>query len=183
MVRYFCVDEKFSGLNYMEHCILSIGIIEVIHKDNTYYPDYSRRLYLELKPSGDIDPLSMKIYGSNIDNLTEYGINKENAVREINKYLDLMPNDIAIFISYSGILDKVFLDKLFYDCNQKSPFHHAIIEISSLAIGKLNLEWGFTEIQLLKKIGLQDLNKTNKDGINKVIIHAKEFCSIMNYKA
>lgn len=183
MIRYFSVDEEFSGLNHRKNCLLSIGIIEVKEKNGVFQPDYTRKLYIELKPTGDIDNNAMKINGLNIDNLQIYGVNKENAIREIKKYLDLKPNDTAVFVAYCGVLDKIFFDQIFQDCLQQSPFHYEIIEIGSLAMGKLDLEWGFSEIELLEKLGLDELNEKQKhNALNDAVLQAKEFCAIMNYK-
>lgn len=179
MVRHFCIDTKLSGLDYRRHCILSIGIIEIMYKENIYYPNHSRKLYLELKPQNTIDLLTINMHGLNINNLIEYGINTVNAVREINKYLDLHINDTAIFISYSTV-DKIFFDQLFYDCNHISPFDHNAININSLAIGKFHFDWDFTETQLLKILGLYDFNIINNNK-NNTILRAKEFCGIMNF--
>ena len=86
MVRYFSVDEEFSGLDHRKNDLLSIGIIEVKSNGASYRLDHSREFYLELKPYGEANADSMKINGLNLDNLKVYGSTKENAVREIKKY-------------------------------------------------------------------------------------------------
>lgn len=183
MIRYFSVDEEFSGLNHRKNCLLSIGMIEVEKKDGKFVPNYSRKFYIELKPEGQIDSEAMEINGLNIENLQIYGVRKENAIREIKKYLNLKSNDTAVFIAYCGVLDKIFFDQIFQDCLQESPFHYEIIEIGSLAIGKLGLEWGFSELELLNILGLDELNEKQKhNALNDAILQAKEFCNIMNYK-
>ena len=183
MNRFFSVDEEFGGLNHRKNPLLSIGMIEVKIKDGKYVPDYNRKFYIELKPEGEIDPESMKINKLNLTNLDLFGSNKLNAVREIRKYLDLGLNDTAIFIAYCGVLDKIFIDQLFQDVDQESPFHYEIIEISSLAIGKLGFEWGFLEEDLLKKLNIQKLDDDKKhNALCDAELQALEFCSIMNYK-
>lgn len=183
MNRYFSVDEEFSGLNHRKNSLLSIGMIEVTEVNGKFAPNYSRKFYIELKPEGEVDPNAMKINGLNIQNLQIYGVRKENAIREIRKYLDLKPNDTAVFVAYCGVLDKIYFDQIFQDCLQQSPFHYEIIEIGSLAMGKLNLEWGFSEIELLEKLNLDELNEKQKhNALNDAILQAKEFCAIMNYE-
>jgi oligoribonuclease (3'-5' exoribonuclease) len=182
MKKYFSVDCEFSGLNHRKNCLLSIGIVEIIKEDGLFKPLHNKKLYLELKPTGDIDPESMKINKLNIQHLSKYGINKDNAIREIKKFLNLNKDDTAIFIGYCNVLDKIFIDQLFQDCNKKSPFHYETIEISSLAIGKLGLEWGFTEEELLNKLNLSDLPSNKKHKADEdAFLQAKEFCKIMNY--
>lgn len=178
MVRYFSVDEEFSGLDHRKNDLLSIGIIEVKSNGASYRLDHSREFYLELKPYGEANADSMKINGLNLNNLKEYGSTKENAVHEIKKYLDLKPGDKAVFIGYCAVLDKIFMDQLFQDVNTESPFDYEVIEISSLAIGRLGFNWGFTEKELLKRLGLEETeNKHN--ALADAILQAKEFCCIM----
>lgn len=179
MVRYFSVDEEFSGLDHRKNDLLSIGMIEVQKNNGKFSPMYNRKLYLELKPEKEYDEESMKINGLNLDNLRAYGISKSNFVREINKYLDLKKGDKAVFIAYCGVLDKIYFDQIFQDENENNPFDYETIEISSLAIGKLNFEWGFTEKELLDKLGIPDTdNKHN--ALDDAILQALEFCGIMN---
>lgn len=184
-IRYFSVDEEFSGLDHRKSGLLSIGMIEVEEEEDSpgkFAPNHSREFYIELKPTGEANPESMKVNGLNLDNLQEYGVTKENAVREITKYLDLEPNDIAVFVAYCGVLDKIYFDQIFQDVGKESPFHYEIIEISSLAIGKLGLPWGFTERQLLDKLQLPELDKNEKHhALNDAVLQALEFCGIMNY--
>lgn len=182
MIRYFSMDAEFSGLDHRKNCLLSIGIIEVVKKNNKYIPLLDRKLYLELKPEGSIDPEAMKVNKLNIDNLKEFGINKKNACREIIKFLNLSKNDNACLITYCGVLDKIFLDQLFQDCNyDTSPFNYELLEISSLAIGKLNLEWGFSEKDLLSLLNIKELNNNEKhNALQDAILQANEFCGIMN---
>lgn len=180
--RYFSVDEEFSGLDHRKNCLLSIGIIEVEPNNGKWECNHSREFYLELKPDGEINEDSMKINGLNIKNLKEYGVTKENAVREINKYLDLQPGDTAVFIAYCGVLDKIFFDQVFQDVGKDSPFHYEIIEIGSLAMGKFGFDWGFTEQDLLDKVELPELDPNEKhNALNDAVLQALEFCAIMNY--
>jgi DNA polymerase III epsilon subunit-like protein len=183
VIRYFSVDEEFSGLDHRKNCLLSIGIVEVTEKDGAFFPDLTRKMYVELKPTGDICEQAMKINGLNVDNLTEFGVNKDNAVREINKFLNLSKDDTAVFIAYCGVLDKIFFDQLIQDVEADNPFHYEIMEISSLAIGKLGFSWGFSEKQLLDKLGIEQLTKEEKhNALNDAILQAKEFCGIMNWR-
>lgn len=179
-IRYFSVDEEFSGLDHRKNCLLSIGMIEVEKRNNKYYPMHNRKLYLELKPEGEADKDAMAINGLNLENLKNYGVNKTNAIREIKKYLKLGPDDQAVFITYCGVLDKIFFDQIFQDEKQDNPFNYEIIEISSLTIDKLGFKWGFTEQELLEKLSTPDTdNKHN--ALDDAVLQALEFCDIMNY--
>lgn len=183
--RYFSVDEEFSGLDHRKNCLLSIGMVEVEEEADSpgkWQVNHSREFYIELKPTGEVNEESMKINGLNLDNLKEYGVTKENAIREINKYLDLQPGDTAVFIAYCGVLDKIFFDQVFQDMGKDSPFHYEIIEIGSLAMGKFGFEWGFTEQDLLDKIQIPELDPNEKhNALNDAVLQAMEFCGIMNY--
>lgn len=183
MVRYFSVDEEFSGLKHRKNCLLSIGMIEVSKKNGVWVPNYDREFYLELKPHGEIDKEAMEINKLNITYLELFGSNQKNATREIRKYLDLAPTDTAVFIAYCGVLDKIYMDQLFQDVLEDNPFNYEIIELSSLAIGKLGFEWGFTEKDLLEKLEINDLNNKEKhNALSDAKLQALEFCGIMNYK-
>jgi hypothetical protein len=158
-------------------------MIEIDYKNHLYIPNYSRTFYLELQPTGEINEDSMIINGLNVNYLKEYGVNRTIAIREIKKYMRLNLNDTAVFIAYCGVLDKIFFDQLFQDEGLESPFHYEIIELSSLAIGKLDLAWGFTEKELLTKLQIDDLTQEQKhNALQDTILQAKEFCGIMNYR-
>ena len=106
-------------------------------------------------------------------------MNKENAVRELNKYLDLADDDKAVFVGYCIVLDKIFLDQLYQDLNMNSPFDYEVIDISSLAIGRLGLSWGYTEQELLQRLNLKDTDDKH-NALSDAILQAKEFCGIMS---
>lgn len=180
MIRYFSIDEEFSGLDHRKNDLLSVGMIEIEKKGNKFYPMYNRKLYLELKPEKEANEEAMAINKLNLNNLKMYGINKENFVREVKKYLDLKDGDKAVFIAYCGVLDKIFFDQIYQDINAENPFDYEIIEISSLAIGKLGFEWGFTEKDLLNKLGIPDTNNKH-NALDDAVLQALEFCGIMNF--
>ena len=180
MIRYFSIDEEFSGLDHRKNDLLSVGMIEIEKKGNKFYPMYNRKLYLELKPEKEANEEAMAINKLNLNNLKMYGINKENFVREVKKYLDLKDGDKAVFIAYCGVLDKIFFDQIYQDINVENPFDYEIIEISSLAIGKLGFEWGFTEKDLLNKLGIPDTNNKH-NALDDAVLQALEFCGIMNF--
>lgn len=183
MKRYFSIDCEFSGLDHRKNCLLSIGIIEIKKENKLWKPDHMRQFYIELKPSGKIDQEAMKINGLNEEYLESFGSNKQEVIRQLNKYLDLNKNDIAIFIAYCGVLDKIFIDQIYQDLGyDSSPFHYEIIELSSLALGKLNFEWGFSEVELLKKLKIDDLKSKEKhNALSDAILQAKQYCKIINY--
>lgn len=179
MIRYFSIDEEFSGLDHRKNDLLSIGIIEVKFTGTQYVPMYNREFYIELKPEKAANEESMKINGLDLNKLKEYGSNKENAVRELNKYLDLADDDKAVFVGYCIVLDKIFLDQLYQDLNMNSPFDYEVIDISSLAIGRLGLSWGYTEQELLQRLNLKDTDDKH-NALSDAILQAKEFCGIMS---
>ena len=181
MIRYFSVDEEFSGLNHLRNDLLSIGMIEIT-KRGTFQIDYTRQFYLELKPiHNEYSKESMKINGLNLENLKQYGVSYENAVREIKKYMNLQEDDIAVFVGYCTTLDKIYFDQLFLETNQNNPFHYEVIDISSLGIGKLNLPWGYSEKELLSKLHIKDINDKH-NALSDAILQAQEFCALMNLK-
>jgi ribonuclease T len=183
MNRYFSFDEEFSGLKDRKNCLVSIGAVEVIEKDGVFQIDNSRQLYIELKPTGDIDPESMKINGLDVENLKVYGVSKAAAIKDIKKFLNLQPGDTAVFVAYCGVLDKIYIDHMYEDELTENPFHYEIIELSSLAIGKLGFEWGFSEKDLLEKLNIQELDESKKhNALQDAILQAKEFCGIMNFR-
>ena len=181
MIRYFSVDEEFSGLDHRKNDLLSIGMIEVKFTGTQYVPMYNRQFYIELKPEKEANADSMKINGLDLDKLKEYGSNKENAVREIKKYLDLAEDDTAVFVGYCIVLDKIFIDQLFQDLDMESPFNYEVIDISSLAIGRLGFSWGYTEQELLQRLNLKETDDKH-NALADAILQAKEFCAIMNYE-
>ena len=179
MIRYFSVDEEFSGLNHLKNDLLSIGMVEIIHT-SLFKIDYMRKFYIELKPvHNEYDKESMKINGLNLDKLKEYGVSHENAVREIKKYMDLREDDTAVFVGYCTTLDKIFFDQLFLETNQKNPFNYEVIDISSLGIGKLGLSWGYSEKELLSKLHIKD-TEDKHNALADAILQAQEFCALMN---
>lgn len=179
--RYFSVDCEFSGLNNLLYDLISIGIVEV--ENNKIRND--RRFYLEIKPiHRRFDGQAMKVNGLNFDNLYRFGCEPIKACKEIVKFLDLKEDEVAVMIGYCGVLDKVFIDQLFYNADMESPFHYEIIEISSLAIGKLGMEYGFSESDLEKKLLMKPMdNKHKHNALNDAVHQAEEYVRIMLKKS
>lgn len=184
MNRYFSMDGEFSGLDHTKYDLVSIGLVEITNENNLYKVDYNRKFYLELKPNHNyFDPEAMKINGLSFANLYQYGSGPKEACRQIIKYLDLKQGDNAIFIGYCNTLDKIYTDQLFLLADVENPFHYETIEISSLAIGRLGVEWGFSESDLEKAIKLQPMSSDKKhDALEDAIHQAEEFCGLMNLK-
>ena len=184
MNRYFSIDCEFSGLDHTKYDLISIGIVEVVKQSHGFVIDKDRTLYLELKPlHREFDKDSMKINGLNFNKLYNFGLEPKKACTEINNFLSLKKDDTAIFIGYCGVLDKIYVDQLYLAANMKCPFNYEIIEISSLAIGKIGFEFGFTEEDLEEKLEINKMDNNNKHNALQDAIHqAEEFCSIMAYQ-
>lgn len=184
MNRYFSVDCEFTGLDHTRYDLASVGIVEVTKNGAEYIIDEERKFYLELKPlHSEFNPESMKINGLSFPNLYKYGSEPKEACRQILKYLDLNEGDTAIFVGYCLVLDKIYVDQLFLTAEVENPFHYETIEISSLALGKLDLEWGFTEEELEHKLCIKPMSEDKKHNALEDAIHqAEEFCKIMNKK-
>ena len=71
----------------------------------------------------------------------------------------------AVFIAYCGGLDWSFVSKLFSECDLENPFNYEFIEISSLAMGKLGLPWGFTEAELEERLGVEPMGDDKHDAL------------------
>ena len=184
MNRYFSVDCEFSGLDHTKYDLISIGIVEVIKNNNKFEVDYTRKFYIELKPQHrNFDPESMKINGLDFDSLYRFGAGPIEACREINKFLDLKNDDTAVFIGYCGVLDKIYVDQLYLYAKIENPFNYEIMEISSLAIGKIGFEFGFTVEELENKLNNEKMvSKTKHNALHDAEHQAEEFIKIMNYK-
>jgi len=180
--RYFSVDCEFSGLNPFKYDLISIGIVEIKNINNKYVIDYNNKFYIELKPQHYIfEKEAMKINKLNFNNLIKYGSEPKEVIRQIEHFLNIQKNDILIFIGYCNVLDKIQVDKLYLNENVKIPFNYETIEISSLAMGKLNLEWGFSESDLEKLLKLKPMSKDKKHNSEEDALHqAEEFCLLMN---
>ena len=179
MIRYFSVDEEFSGLNHLKNDLLSIGMVEIVHS-GLFKIDYTRKFYIELKPvHEEYNKDSMNINGLDLNKLKKYGVSYENAVREIKKYMDLQEDDTAVFVGYCTTLDKIYFDQLFLETNQENPFNYEVIDISSLGIGKLGLSWGYSEKELLSKLHIKD-TEDKHNALADAILQAQEFCALMN---
>lgn len=184
MIRYFSVDCEFTGLDHTKYDLASIGIIEVVKDSNEFKIDDERVFYLELKPlHNEFSPESMKINGLSFPNLYKFGSEPKEACRQLLKYLDLNEGDTAVFVGYCNTLDKIYMDQLFLNANVENPFHYETIEISSLALGMLDLEWGFSESELEQKLSLSAMESDKKHNALQDAIHqANEFCRLMNKK-
>lgn len=183
MNRYFSVDCEFSGLNHTKYDLISIGIVEIIKQNDKFIIDKNKMLYLELKPlHREFDSNSMKINGLDFNKLYRFGLEPKNACTKINDFLSLNEEDTAIFIGYCGVLDKIYVDQLYLAANIECPFNYEIIEISSLAIGKLGFDFGFTENDLENKLNIEKMSEDKKHNALQDAIHqAEEFVAIMSY--
>ena len=86
----------------------------------------------------------------------------------------------AVFVAYCGGLDWGFTAKAFAHAAVENPFHYEFVEISSLAMGKLGLPWGFSESDLEKALGIEPLNPDAKHNALEDARHQmREFQALM----
>ena len=182
MIRYFSVDCEFTGLDHTRYDLASIGIVEIVKYGEEFKVDNNREFYLELKPlHNEFDAESMKVNGLSFPNLYKFGSEPKEACRQILKYLDLREGDVAVFVGYCNTLDKIYTDQLFLNAKVDNPFHYETIEISSLALGILDVEWGFTESELEQKLALKAMRSDMKHNALQDAIHqANQFCRLMS---
>lgn len=81
-----------------------------------------------------------------------YNVAFEQTIPEPDKLEKRHP---AVMVTYCGGYDFALLDKLFSQCGITNPFHYEMVDISSLAAGVLNLDWGYSEAQLLEQLGME----------------------------
>ena len=95
MIRYFSVDEEFSGLNHLKNDLLSIGMIEILQK-STFQIDYTRQFYLELKPLHDeYSEESMKINGLDLEKLKQHKKNNEEVIANLEDRIKETEKELA----------------------------------------------------------------------------------------
>lgn len=184
MIRYFSVDCEFTGLNHTKYDLASVGMVEVIKEGGEFKVDNERVFYIELKPlHSEFDPEAMKVNGLSFPNLYKFGSEPKEACRQLLKYLDLRQGDTAVFIGYCNTLDKIYVDQLFLNAEVDNPFHYETIEISSLALGVLDLEWGYSEADLEHKLCINPMETKKKHNALEDALHqANQFCRLMNKK-
>ncbi len=68
----------------------------------------------------------------------------------------------AVMVCYCGGLDWGFVTRAFAHCGLENPFHYEFIEISSLAMGKLGLDYGFPESDLEEALGIDPMVEGTK---------------------
>jgi hypothetical protein len=86
----------------------------------------------------------------------------------------------AVMVCYCGGLDFGFTTRAFAHCGMESPFHYEFVEISSLAMGKLNLPWGFTGTELEDALGIPPMEEgTKHDALADALHQLKIFNKLM----
>lgn len=178
MTRYLSLDAEFSGLSPWKHSLLSLGLVEVDPVRWRVLAD--RQLYLELRPLTPYrDPEAMRINGLDWEHLRTQGLTPVAACHRIADWLDLRAGDDAVLVTYCGVLDKVFLDMVYEHAGLSSPFHYELVELSSLAIGRLGLRWGFSEADLEQRLGLYPLATGKHNALVDAHHQAEEFVALM----
>lgn len=88
----------------------------------------------------------------------------------------------AVFVAYCGGMDWEFTSRLFAEAHQPNPFNYEFVEISSLAIGRLNFPWGFTEAALEQHLCVASLLPELKHNALNDARHQLELFQLLYYK-
>ncbi|MBI4879687.1 MAG: 3'-5' exonuclease [Planctomycetes bacterium] len=157
---YISVDVEASGPLPGFFDLLSLGAVAVARAGGTYEPR-GDGLYLELQPLlGALDPQAMAVNRLDLERLRREGLGPEEAARRVERWLRgvASPADPPVFVGYCANFDWAFVNDLFHRAGIENPFGYKALDIRSLALGVLDLDWQeLRQERILPLLGLEPL--------------------------
>ncbi len=157
---FISVDVEASGPLPGFFDLLSLGAV-ALERAGGIHQVLGGGLYLELKPChGAFDPQAMAVNRLDLARLGREGLEQEEAARRIEHWLRGIapPNDPPVFVGYCANFDWAFVNDLFHRAGRENPFSYKALDIRSLALGVLDLEWEeLRQERMLPLLGLEPL--------------------------
>lgn len=138
-----CLDVETGGLNPKEHSLLQLGFVLYVNKKivDTLEINIKEIVY-------KVTPEAMKHNGLDLLTIKETGLNKEDAVAQVIKFIEknLTGGEKPILLGHNAFLDRSFTQELFESVGDDFKNH-----ISHRNIDTMSLIWGLYDLGKLPK--------------------------------
>jgi DNA polymerase III epsilon subunit-like protein len=143
---WISVDVETAGPNPGGYSLLAIGACR--------YDDPEQAFYLELAPVNDrAEESALAISGLTLDELATTGTAPGAAMQAFADWLGAVvpTGSRPVFVGFNAGFDWMFVCDYFHRYLGHNPFGHSSIDIKSVAMGALGIDWPETSLRSLSK--------------------------------
>jgi DNA polymerase III epsilon subunit-like protein len=183
---YYSVDVEASGPVPGLYNLVSIGAVPVVSTGGPFRPA-EERFYVELKPiGGAFDDEAMAVHGIGRAHLEQHGTEASKAMRDL---VDFVARGVgrrdarAVFVGHNAAFDWSYISYYFTLFKMPNPFGYKALDIKSLAMGRLRIDWFETSKEnlerLLPAVPRQDLRRAHRADYD-ALYQAHILCALLN---
>jgi DNA polymerase III epsilon subunit-like protein len=183
---YFSVDVEASGPVPALYNLVSIGAVTVGRDGGAWRPE-DGGFYVELKPiAPGFDRAAMAVHGIPREHLEAHGDPADQAMRRLTAFVEkrLRAHDgQAVFVGHNAVFDWAFISYYYELYRLPNPFGYKALELKSLAMGRLGIDWFDTSKEnlqaLLPGLPAQDASRVHRADYD-ALYQAQILCALLN---
>lgn len=147
---FFSVDVETSGPVPGPYCLLEIGACRV--------DEPAVEFWAELSPeTSEVDPDALAVSGLSMERLRADGEPADLAVARFAEWVraSTPSPDRPVFVAFNAPFDWMFVAEALHRHTGGNPFGHAALDIKTLAMGALGLDWEETSFaSVAERVGV-----------------------------
>ncbi|MGH9750551.1 MAG: 3'-5' exonuclease [Candidatus Polarisedimenticolia bacterium] len=184
LIVYFSVDVEASGPVPGLYNLVSIGAVPVVGEAGRWRPA-DDRFYVELRPVvAGFDPGAMAVHGISRRHLEQHGVEAGEAMRRLTAFVEERARGArAVFVGHNVGFDWSYVSYYYAACGLPNPFGYKSLDIKSLAMGRLGIDWFETSKENLEKhlpgVPAQDASQTHRADYD-ALYQAWLLCALLN---
>lgn len=183
---YYSVDIEASGPVPGLYNLVSIGVVPVMDEGGVFRPA-EERFYVELKPiGGAFEDEAMAVHGLSRAHLEQNGTEASKAMRDLVEFVAGGVNRRAaraVFVGHNAAFDWSYISYYFTLFRMPNPFGYKALDIKSLAMGRLRIDWFETSKEnletLLPTVPRQDMRRAHRADYD-ALYQAHILCALLN---
>lgn len=183
---YFSIDIEASGPVPGLYNMVSLGAVPVTLHGDTWRaaPD---RFYLEFRPiAPGFDSGAMAVHGIPRERLEAEGVPADEGMRRLTGFVNgcvAGGRARAVFVGHNAVFDWSFVSYYYAVHQLDNPFGYKGLDIKSLAMGRLGIDWFDTSKENLAEL-LPGLPDQDRDLVHRAdydaLYQAEILCALLN---
>ena len=148
-MQFFVVDLEFSGFEPGHHEILEIGAVAL---DGTY----TARDEWQARVAAAHPERASDWVKEHQGHLLVGGDPLAEAIPGFVRWVEgLRGGETAYYVGWSCGADLAHIETAYRTCGLESPFHYRHVELNSLVVGRLGLDWDYEHSAVMRLLGVE----------------------------
>jgi len=183
---YFSIDIEASGPVPGLYNMVSLGAVPVALHEDTWRIE-PENFYLEFRPiAPGFDPGAMAIHGIPRQRLEAEGVPADEGMGRLTAFVKARvggDRGRAVFVGHNAVFDWSFVSYYYAVHGLDNPFGYKGLDIKSLAMGRLGIDWFDTSKETLAAL-LPGLPEQDRERVHRAdydaLYQAEILCALLN---